>query len=450
MGHAQLSAPLARVSAWVLLLVWLAELGALAGGGRIVSGIAAAGLAIFVLFALVRASRHIRMLFALIAGIATLLAFWAGEPGLLARGFERAQIFGAFFPAVLFLRATAEVSPRLPQLQRGVEQLSPVQARGWTLYGAHGLGSVLNVGAMAVLAPVVSRGADDARRLQLAQAAAHGVGSAIMWSPLFIAMAFTSQLVPQAALWQAILIGAGTGALGLLLSHRMFMPDLRVGALVAALGHLRPLWAPIAVMVGGVVACTTLLGFSGLQAVAVVLPALCVVYLAVRGREAARDAWERAFASFGRLADELLIVVGAMLLGAVVGALPPVVALAEGMSPSALTGAPLVVAMVVILVALGQTGLHPMIGVSIFVPVFASGAFGISPPLLVAAAVFAWGLSASVAIWTLPVAVAATSFNVPVARLYSRAAIRYLLLVGVLGLVYLAMINTWLAARAAA
>jgi hypothetical protein len=91
-----------------------------------------------------------------------------------------------------------------------------------------------------------------------------------------------------------------------------------------------------------------------------------------------------------------------------------------------------------------------MIGVSIFVPVFASGAFGISPPLLVAAAVFAWGLSASVAIWTLPVAVAATSFNVPVARLYSRAAIRYLLLVGVLGLVYLAMVNTWLAARAAA
>lgn len=450
MGHAQLSAPLARVSAWVLLLVWLAELGALAGGGKIVSGIAAAGLAVFVLFALVRASRHIRMLFALIAGIATLLAFWAGEPGLLARGFERAQIFGAFFPAVLFLRATAEVSPRLPQLQQGVEQLSPVQARGWTLYGAHGLGSVLNVGAMAVLAPVVSRGSDDARRLQLAQAAAHGVGSAIMWSPLFIAMAFTSQLVPQAALWQAILIGSGTGALGLLLSHRMFMPDLRIRALVAALGQLRPLWAPMAVMVGGVVACTMLFAFSGLQAVAVVLPALCVIYLAVRGREAARDAWERAFASFGRLADELLIVVGAMLLGAVVGALPPVVALAQGMSPSALTGAPLVVAMVVILVALGQAGLHPMIGVSIFVPVFASGAFGISPPLLVAAAVFAWGLSASVAIWTLPVAVAATSFNVPVARLYSRAAIRYLLLVGAIGLAYLAVVNTWLAARAAA
>lgn len=449
MGHAQLSAPLARVSAWVLLLVWLAELGALAGGGPLLSAVAAAGLALFVLFALLRASRHIRLLFAAIAGIAIALALLAGEPQWLARGFERAQIFGAFFPAVLLLRATAEESPRLPSMQLGVDALSPAQARGWTLYGAHGLGAVLNVGAMAVLAPVVTRGADDARRLQLAQAAAHGVGSAIMWSPLFIAMAFTSQLVPQAALWQCMLIGAGTGAIGLVLSHRLFMPELRAAALLAAVSHLRPLWAPMAVMVGGVIACTLLLKLSGLQAVAVVLPALCALYLAARGRAAARAAWNRAFTSFGRLADELLIVVGAMLLGAVVGALPPVVALAEGMSPSALTGAPLLIAMVVILVALGQAGLHPMIGISVFVPVFATGAFGISPPLLVAAAVFAWGLSASVAIWTLPVAVAATSFDVPVARLYSRAAIRYLLLVGALGLAYLVAVNSVLASRAA-
>ena len=442
MGHAQLSAPLARQSAWLLLLVWLAELSALAGGGPIVSGVAAGGLALFVLMAVLRASAHIRVLFALICGLAIGLALWAGAPHLLVRGFERVQIFGAFFPAVLLLRATAEVSPRLLLMQRGVDSLAPDQARGWMLYGAHGLGAVLNVGAMSVLAPVVARDADESRRLQLAHAAAHGVGSAVMWSPMFVALAFTGQLVPQAPLWQCMLICAGTAAITLLLSHRMFMPALHVRGLLGAISNLRPLWMPLTVMVGGVVACTLLLKLSGLQAVSVVLPVLCALYLAARGRSAAGVAWARAFASFGRLADELLIVVGSMLLGVVVGALPPVVALAEGMSPSALTGAPLLVAMVVILVALGQAGLHPMIGVSIFVPVFASGAFGISPPLLVAAAVFSWGLSASVAIWTLPVAVAATSFDVPVVRLYSGAAIRYLLLVGALGLAYLVAVNT--------
>ncbi len=447
MGHAQLSPVLARVSAWLLLLVWLAELAALAGAGAVASSLAAAGLALFVAFALLRASRHIQLLFALIAGAATLMALWIGRPGLLLTGFERAQIFGAFFPAVLLLRATAEVSPRLAQMQEGVGALSLAQSRGWTMYGAHGLGAVLNVGAMAVLAPVVMRGADETRRLQLAQSAAHGIAAAIMWSPFFVALAFTSQLVPQAPLWQSMLIGLGAGLMGLALSHRMFMPELPLLALLQALGHLRPLLLPMGVMIGCVLACTVLWHMSGLQAVAVVLPLLCALYLAGRGAPAARSAWRRAFDSFGRLADELLIVVGAMLLGAVVAALPPVVALAGSMSPSALTGVPLVVTMVVVLVALGQLGLHPMVGVSIFVPVFASGAFGISPPLLVAAAVFSWGLSASVAIWTLPVAVAATSFNVPVARLYTRRALIFMLVLGVLGLTYFALVNTWLVVR---
>jgi hypothetical protein len=375
---------------------------------------------------------------------------WIGKPQLLMVGFDLAQIFGAFFPAVLLLRATAEVSPRLLQLQAGAGALSADQSRGWTLYGAHGLGAVLNVGALAVLAPVVSRDAGEARRLQLAQSAAHGVATAIMWSPFFVALAFTSQLVPQAPLWQSMLIGLGAGLMGLALSHRMFMRELSVGSLLHAIGHLRPLLAPMTVMIGAVLACTVLLQMSGLQAVSVALPVLCALYLAVRGAQAARTAWGRAFTSFGRLSDELLIVVGAMLLGAVVTALPPVVALAGSMTPSALTGAPLVVVMVVALVALGQLGLHPMVGVSIFVPVFATGTFGISPPLLVAAAVFSWALSASVAIWTLPVAVAATSFDVPVARLYTRRALTFMFVLGALGLVYFVLVNAWLVTRHAA
>lgn len=449
MGHAQLSGLSGRASSWLLLVVWIAELGALAGAGRALSALAASGLALFVAIALLRASRHIVLLFLLIGAAAAGMAWWIGRPQLLLVGFERAQIFGAFFPAVLLLRATAETSPRLAQLQEGVGRLSPEQRRGWTLFGAHGLGAVLNVGAMAVLAPVVARGADESRRQQLAQTAAQGVGTAIMWSPFFVALAFTSQLVPQAPLWQSMLIGAGAGAMGLALSQRMFMPGLGLRDLGRAVSHLRPLLAPTAVMIGCVLACTVLLHFSGLQAVAVVLPVLCGVYLAFRGIDAARRAWNRAFASFGRLADELLIVVGAMLLGSVIGALPAVAALAESMSPSALTGVPLVATMVVLLVALGQVGLHPMVGVSVFVPVFAAGAFGISPPLLVAAAVFAWGLSATVAIWTLPVAVAATSFEVPVSRLYTRRAVAYLLAFGGIGLLYFAVVNTWLVTRQA-
>jgi hypothetical protein len=113
-------------------------------------------------------------------------------------------------------------------------------------------------------------------------------------------------------------------------------------------------------------------------------------------------------------------------------------------TPGVIAGAPLLVALVVTFVALGQLGLHPMIGASLLVPVIAAGAFDISPPVLVAAVVFAWGLSASISIWTLPVSVAATAFNVPVARLWTRSSIRFAIVLAAMALVYFAAVNAWL------
>ncbi|HET9023222.1 MAG TPA: hypothetical protein VFN64_01540 [Burkholderiaceae bacterium] len=454
MGHAALTAGgptrLARISGWLLLLVWLAELGALLTHAALLSTVATFGLIAFVVLAWLRASRHIRVLFVLVAGGAAGIALFLGDPRVLVRGFERAQIFGAFLPSVLLLRATVETSPRVARLRVGVGRLTDEQARSFTLYGSHALGAVLNVGAMAILAPVLERHAGDARRVELAASAARGVGTAIAWSPFFVAMAFTSQLVPAAALWQTMLIGAVSALLGLALAQFMFTPKMNARDFVESVRQFGPLVVPTLVMVGCVVACTVLLGYSGLQAVALVLPILCVAYLVTRGPAVASGAARRALASFGRLADELLIVVGALVLGVAVGSLPQVAQWATGMSPGVIAGAPLLVVLVVIFVGLGQFGLHPMIGASLFVPVIAAGPFGISPPVLVAAVVFAWGLSATISIWTLPVAVAATTFGVPVAALYTRRALAFAAVWCAAALVYMAAVNAWLVGRAAA
>lgn len=448
MGHAELSAAgasrLARLSGWLLLVVWLAELGDLLTQAPLLSRVAMVGLMAFVALAWLRASGHIRLLFVLVGGGAVGIAWYVGDPGVLLRGFGQAQIFGAFLPSVLLLRATVETSPRVAALRSGVGKLTDDQAGSFALFGSHALGAVLNVGAMAILAPVLARDAGDARRVALAASAARGVGTAIMWSPFFVAMAFTSQLVPAAKLWQTMLIGAGSAALGLLLAHRMFAPGMRRHELLDTVRQLGPLVAPTAVTVGAVIACTVLLAYSGLQAVALVLPVLCVAYLARRGAGVAAGAARRALASFGRLADELLIVVGALLLGVAVGSLPQVSQWAAGMTPGVIAGAPLLVVLVVTFVGLGQLGLHPMIGASLLAPVIAAGPFGISPPVLVSAVVFAWGLSATVSIWTLPVAVAATTFGVPVAQLYTRRALTFAAVLCVAALSYMAIVNAWL------
>jgi hypothetical protein len=67
----------------------------------------------------------------------------------------------------------------------------------------------------------------------------------------------------------------------------------------------------------------------------------CAAPTCCAGGAAIRDTARRTLASFGRLADELLIVVGATVLGVVIGAAPQVRELAAGMTPALISGAPL-------------------------------------------------------------------------------------------------------------
>jgi hypothetical protein len=450
-GHAGLSP--ARPSGWrtraatasaaVLVGVWVAELGHLLTRSPVLAGVSATGLMVFLALALLRASGHIRGLFMAVCGVAGALAWWQGHADALRQGLQQVQVFGAFLPSVLLLRATVQASPRARRLQQGMLALTPAQARHWTLMGSAGLGSVLNVGAMAVLAPVVTRGADEATRAELAGCAAKGVGAAVMWSPFFVALAFTSQLVPQVPLWQGMAAGCGLALLSLALAQMLFMPGLPAREALRSVRALAPLAGPMAVVLGGVLVLVAV-GFSGLQSVALWLPLVCGAYLLLSGTGVVAAAARTTFGHFARLADELLIIVGALTMGVAVAAVPQVRQWAQELLPTLVSGAPLLVLLVAVLVALGQAGLHPMIGVSLAVPIVAAGPFGIAPLVIVVAGVFAWGLSASVAIWTLPVAVAATTFGVDAARLLTRRSVVFGLLLWAAGCTYLVLLNAWL------
>jgi hypothetical protein len=115
--------------------------------------------------------------------------------------------------------------------------------------------------------------------------------------------------------------------------------------------------------------------------------------------------------------------------------------LGQSVKPGTIGGAPLIALMVTVLVGFGQLGLHPMIGASIFLPILAHGGFGLAPPVLVASAVFAWGLSATVAIWTLPVAAAASNFAVPIHQVSTRRSYVYAGIYLVLGILLLVAVN---------
>jgi hypothetical protein len=432
---------LAQLSGTLLAGVWIGELAAIVHPAPLLSTAVGLALAAFLLLAAARASAHIRVLFTVVVALAAAMAWWQGVPEALLHGFRRSEIFGAFLPSVLFLRATAESTSRIARLRHGLGDLDAAAAQNWTLYGSHALGAVLNVGAMSVLAPVVTRGVDEAQRTRLASSSARGVGTAVMWSPFFVAIGFTSQLVPHVQVWQVMAVGTGLAAIGLALSHLLFTPALGARAFGASVARLRPLLAPMAVVIGAVVGASALLGWSGLQSVALVVPLCCVAYLALLGPASAREASRRTLASFGRLADELLIVVGATVLAVVVAALPPAHAIGADLTPGLISGFALMAALVFVLVALGLAGLHPMIGAGILLPPLAAGAFGICHAVLVETAVFAWGLSASISMWTLPIVAASLNFQVPVRSLMSRRSLAFGLAWAIAGTLYLGAVN---------
>jgi len=436
-----LVSPAARLPGVLLAVVWIGELARIVHPLPALSAACAIALGAFVLLAWLRASRHIRVLFLVVAAVSAAIAFGGGVPRALSEGYGRSQIFGAFLPSVLFLRATAEESPRLERLRHGLGGLSPEAAQNWTLFGSHALGAVLSVGAMSVVAPVVSRGAGDSQRTRLATSSARGVGAAVMWSPFFVAMGFTSQLVPHVAIGELMAIGAGLAAIGLGISFAMFTPRLSRSAFVASVAQLKPLLLPMAIVIAAVVGASAAFQLTGLSSVSLVVPLCCVAYLAVLGAGAARSAVRRTLASFARLADELLIVIGATILATVVAASPFARAIGASITPGMISGFALIAALVFVLYLCGLAGLHPMIGAGIVLPVIAAGSFGVSHAVLVSTGIFAWGLSASISMWSLPIVAASLSFHVPVRELVTRRDFLFGVAYGLAGATYLGAVN---------
>lgn len=406
----------------------------------------AVGLTSFIVLALARASRHVALLFIATTGAAAALAFGHGRPGLLVDGLGRVLVFGAFLPAILLLRATVNHAGAARALRDAVAGLGPQGRIAWVLHGAHVLGAILNVGAMAILAPIAARNADDRERATLAAAAVRGTGIGVMWSPFFVALAFVAHLLPQVHLAHAMLLGAGLSVVGLVLSHMMFTPALGARALADALARLAPLALPAAVIVGAVVALGTLTRLGGLQAVALATPVLCAGYLVARARPSLPLVARDTFASFAKMADELIIVTGATVLGTVVAGTAIVTGLGS-VPHGPLAALTIIAVLVAVLVLGGVAGLHPMIGASVLVPLLAAGRAGVADVVLVEAAVLAWGLSATIAVWTMPVAVAASLFGVRVRTLGGGPNIRFTALYLVAGVAYLWLANAWLHAR---
>jgi hypothetical protein len=444
-GHATLSRAGGRpnklfsLSGLALLLLLIFEEMYLLSNKYIFSFTAVIFLCIFAVSAFARSSFHVRVIFLIALAVSATCMVWLRSIEPLWIGLHRAEVFGAFIPAVIFLRASfQDYSKLFADVQvNGSARPNPLLR---ALTGNYALGSLLNVGSLHLLSSNLTSFLASKDLPKLAQAAALGVASAVMWSPFFVSISFVSEMLTQVSLGLLILVCLPISIFSLLVFQYFLTSRVSFRDLFSSLYSFRGLAWPLLVVTVCVVGCSKLFGFNGAQSVVLVAPLLAVSLMLYRP-VTIRHTVMNAARGISRISEELLIVIGAMLLSASVGGLPYLRELVVSVEPALINPELFILLSVLILVGLGQIGVHPIIGASILVPLLSAQDFGIHPLIIGAMCVFAWGMSAAVSAWTLPITVSAAVFQVPVAQIVSVRLLNMAILHSIMISLYLCLLN---------
>ncbi len=427
------------LSGLCLLFVWVAEEAYILSGIHTFSLIALTMFGLFAIFAIKRASAHVQFIFLVTLVVAGSLMLFEGSLEPLLKGMHRAEIFGAFIPAVIFLRASLQSTQVSPH-DVGIEKKSVAGNQGQALAGNFILGSLLNVGSIHLLAARLRAGQAENMLPQLARASALGLGTAVMWSPFFVSMGFVSQMIPQTPLAKLVLISIGASIISLVAFNFYLSKNFKIVQLIKSLILFKNLFFPLTIITLSIIIFSYAFNFSGPQAVVIVAPLLALCWMSIKPKQSL-NVMRGTLTAISKVSDELIVLMGAMILGASVESLPWLKDTVASLNLFELAPELILLICVLGLVALGQIGVHPMIGSTIIVPLVASGDLGISPVIIGATCVFSWGISAAISVWTLPVSVASSVFKVSITQFLSLSLLKVVFITCLIVVTYFSILN---------
>ncbi len=358
-----------------------------------------------------------RILLTLCIGAAVALA-WRGDWSDLGKALNQAVFLAGFISMMSLLREAAARSPAV--LTCGVYlTMQPPKTRYLTTHlGGHGLGALVNFGAISLLAPLIQRGvaASNAppdialiRERRQISALIRGFSWIIVWSPTAVTQALLATVVTNVEPHRLLLYGLLTSALMLgvgwsedHLRWRGLAKRLRAGGWKATVPPPFPRKAFITL--GGVAACivATVFFFHWLFAVptphALMLtaPVILVCWLLAQGgadhlKANMRNVFLEALPNGAR---EIATLGASGYLGVAAAALLPVAPIAERIGGWGLPPVLFLITLPVIVTAAGQIAISPIMAVVFLAAVI--HAFPVPPadPTLTALALSCgWALS---------------------------------------------------------
>ena len=430
--------PFKRLTAVTLTLLAVFGLAARITGHRETAAIAAVLLIAFLLVGQTLISRRERILASVAVGLAILGAVALPNPGaVMWAGIQQSFFLAAFMVLIGIMREPASTSIAVDQLGRYLTRQPPTRRYGAIAIGSAVMAALANVGALALLAPLIQAGVNAAREAgdtpeisaikerRQYTATLRGFAIVVLFSPTTVTQALLGNLFPGAAHASIMLVGfvlamiwlsagwaedqlegrlirRGLVGTGTLPQRRPPLPlprtalrdlSLVVAALVAAAGILAPL-----------------LHIEVVPALMLTSPLLTLVWITTQNAHLPpRERSAVVRARMGRIvtraiprsAPEAVTLAAAGFIGTMLGALMPTDALAWSLGLGPLGKIFIIAAIPALVILAAQIALTPIVvAVCLAASYQALGALPISPLAMVLSLSVGWAMSLTASQYT--------------------------------------------------
>ncbi|MDA1323585.1 MAG: hypothetical protein O3C34_02465 [Proteobacteria bacterium] len=401
-------------------------------------------LGIYVFFALPRTGWHTRILLFVLAVATVALAARYDRWDAIPLGMAKASIFPAFLATIVLLRATADQRPEIGAARRLFAAIDSREQSGGIIVGSHLIGSILQVGVFAILAPILGPDATLEERRRVFLMAMRGMAMVPLWSPFVVGMAVATEYLPNVPLWQIMTLGLSLVVLGMLLSVTVFDRSGGPGAIWRALKTLGPIVPPVAIAALLVIGMTTTTSYSTLQSLVIVMPIPCLLAIAFAPGGKIGVALRGTAQGLSRIGSEISILTFAMTLGITFQTCLPDLGLLAGLQALALSPTAIIFIVIMSMNLFGLMGVHSIVTGTILLVLFTGIPTGVADLILLQALLVGWGLCTAISVGSLSIATGAAMFELAPTNAISLSNILYIFVASVIFGAILAALNPFL------
>lgn len=337
---------------------------------------------------------------------AALSGDWAG---VVIDGVARSRTFLLLFFAVAWLQPPAVQSRALHATRQRIVNQPPGRRFMALSVGVHGIGAVLNLAGLGLLATVIQRSGDARLRRRQSVALMQGFTSTSCWSPFTVGIVVVLVALPSLTWREAAPVGVAAAAaliLGGLAAdyffHRASPEPVSGPPPPISAGEI---WRTLAILLSLAGALLGLIESAGISipvALGLVGPAYGLAWYAMMTGHP--SAWKRragemagqVMAQLPTLRGEVLIFVGANIFGLGVASVLPGEILGAAVDRLIPWPDAKLAAMIGLFLLCGMAGLHPVVVVIFLTAVLPPAALGLEVRIVGITYLASWGMSSMV------------------------------------------------------